>query len=335
MNILVIGHEYQDFTNATEPWGFFFDTIKLHGHNLVARNFKGEIHALIAHSHSLDIIKLANQRNIPIANRFLVFWEPYIVDRERYKFETASHYGYLFFPSKFWNIHNLNNARFFNWPQDEIGEIEDFDSWKRRKNKFTLIQGNKFSATKGELYTLRRNLISQSNSDLEFYGRNWNEGFLLDLARWLNSVRKSKISEFSYKSSQGIGRFYDNYRGDTENKLMTHKSYRHSIVIENMDNYISEKLFDSVAGGCNTIYVGPDLSQFGVEKSGIIQIEPEIDKLKSTILDVIALTETEQYELASSQNSRFQSLNQFWNNKVVFSNLAEEICRLMYTENYI
>ena len=53
--------------------------------------------------------------------------------------------------------------------------------------------------------------------------------------------------------------------------IKTLEKYKFSIVIENHNSYISEKLFDSLSSGCITIYVGPNLVEYGLDKNIAIQ----------------------------------------------------------------
>lgn len=109
-----------------------------------------------------------------------------------------------------------------------------------QKKMFTQISSNLVPQFSHELYSERQKVIQYFEQHLdegfEFYGRGWPTGT------------------------------YATYRGSIENKLDTLKNYKFAFCYENSDNiegYITEKIFDCFIAGCVPIYWGaPNVTQY-------------------------------------------------------------------------
>ena len=55
--------------------------------------------------------------------------------------------------------------------------------------------------------------------------------------------------------------------------------YRVAIVIENSQEYMSEKFFDALFSGCIPVYVGPNLEAFGIPSNLYIQADANSSSL--------------------------------------------------------
>jgi hypothetical protein len=146
MRIRVVGHDGSPVFPFGEsgPWASFRDVLLKAGHKIVDGEFGQKVDALIAHNHSPEALKEAYQ--VPVDFKVLVLWEPWIVEKERYKKETLSQYGSVFAPSIEWA--EQTNAISFKWPQDVISDSFSFDGWNKCDNRIVIVQGNKFSARK-------------------------------------------------------------------------------------------------------------------------------------------------------------------------------------------
>lgn len=120
------------------------------------------------------------------------------------------------------------------------------DNWIRYNKKFnnkkliTLINWNKASFFKNELYSEREKAIrffEKNNVEFDLYWTNWDKKNL-----------KQKL--FWYK-------VYKSYKWKVYNKLETLSNYKFNICFENMKNtpwYITEKIFDSFKANSVPIY---------------------------------------------------------------------------------
>ena len=325
MKIRVIGHGGEStFPFGTSgPWSEFRDEIVSKGHEICESTFGAEIDALICHRHSIDAIHEAERNGVQTSRRALVVWEPEIVEKERYSKEVLKNYGIVYAPSLIWASKVSGKA--FRWPQDKVLGISQEQNWITRKNKIVIIQGNKFSARKGELYSLRRRVIQALREEIDLYGTNWNKGLAFDWWHWSRSALNSNPKEISIRSIFGIGRKYSNYFGQTPLKKETLADYRIAIVIENSADFVSEKLFDAISAGCLVVYVGPSLSRFGIENSNIVVCSESRSEIRKACLELLKLDVSDQYKVALAQNVSLRAISENWENKNVLRLLAKDI----------
>ena len=327
MRIRVTGHSGEDcFPFGTGgPWKKFVDVLLEGGHEICEMDLNQPADALIANSHSRKFIEYCEQHNIPKERRILVLWEPYVVETTRYKEDVLENYGHVFAPSIIWA--KTINATSFKWPQDAVEPTPKvFELWSARENSCVMLQGNKFSARKGELYSLRRKVLRNVRThDLSLYGTNWNRGFGFDWWHWSRSALNSRVKDLKLGSGFGIGRKYKNYIGPVEDKQETLRKFKISVVIENSPDFVSEKLFDSVRAGCVTIYVGPSLREFGIPATAAIEMMPNAKQIAAAIRALQAQPEFALEEIAKNQNKSLQVISPEWENNVVLQKLAQEM----------
>jgi hypothetical protein len=325
MKLRVVGHggESRFAFGSSGPWCEFRDELLSKGHEVSSEPYGTNCDALIAHKHSSEALKEADDNCVPKNRRVLVLWEPAIVEKERYQREVLENYGTVFAPSVKWA--QKVGANDFKWPQDKVQEIEKFNTWRLRKEKTVIIQGNKFSARKGELYTLRRKVIKKFENDIHLYGTNWNRGFAFDWLHWSMSAINSSIAEISFGSLWGIGKNYSNYFGSINSKSNILQQYKTAIVIENSADFVSEKLFDCVSAGCLVIYIGPNLSEFDLNIPNLIQVDANMWEIREKFNEVMMLPETELYKLAESHNRSLREVSHDWENTRVLRKLASDI----------
>jgi len=319
--------EHQFPFSDSGPWREFKEEVVSQGHEIVDGLFDPDSDALICNNHSKFAIKEAKKNGIPLARRALVIWEPFIVHKRNYSRKILKQYGKIYTPSPIWASKVCGNS--FNWPQDKIVEIENFDKWILRENRFVIIQGNKFSALKGELYSLRRKVIQKLMPQVALYGTNWNRGAIWDLRRWVISAIKSVPSKISWRSLYGIGRTQQSFRGGTDDKFGTLSKYRLAIVIENSADFVSEKLFDCISAGCLVLYVGPNLNQFGIQDDHLFLSAPNIEEISTKCKEILGKSASGQYSIAKAQNESLRQNSNNWENSRVLRELAQVILKNM------
>lgn len=325
MKIRVVGHGGENlFAFGTSgPWCEFRDQLLSQGHEICTEEFGSDCDALIAHKHSNEALREAENFGIPVSRRALVLWEPAIVEKERYQKNVLKNYGSIFAPSVKWaeKVDGIS----FKWPQDSVQKIEDFKHWNKRIDKAVIIQGNKFSARQGEMYSFRRKVLRKLESRIDLFGTDWNRGFGFDWLHWSMSAFNSTINELTLNSLWGLGKRYNNYFGSISNKSDTLKKYRIAIVIENSCDFVSEKLFDSISSGCIVIYVGPSLINFGIDIPTLVQATPSLADVKKSLDEIQGMTQEEQFALAASQNESLRRISGEWENTIVLRDLAMDI----------
>lgn len=327
MRIRVTGHSAEDcFPFGTGgPWKKFANVILNQGYQLCDSDLAQPADVLIANTHHKKFMDYCEINDIPKERRVLILWEPYVVETTRYKPEVLQNYGHIYAPSINWA--RRINAQPFNWPQDAIEpNLEIFNLWSERISSCVMLQGNKYSCRKGELYSLRRKVLRRMKiEELSLYGTNWNRGIGFDWWQWSRTILNSKIRDIDLKSCYGMGRKYKNYAGSVNEKELTLRKFKISIVIENSADFISEKLFDSVRAGCVTVYVGPPLQEFGIPSDAAIQLEPNGIKIAEAIQELLSNPDEELEKIARKQYRQLQTVTSSWENNTVLENLASDL----------
>jgi hypothetical protein len=325
MRIRLVGMGGEPFMKVPEnnPWNEFFEVFKQAGHEIVDSDFGAEVDVLVANHHSIEALKEADESSVPVTKRVVILWEPYIVEKTRYEPKNLQAYGIKFAPSLEWS--ERVEGHYFRWPQDKLKFEPINDNWNKKKKKFVLVQGNKFSARKGELYGLRRKILWKEQSNIEFFGIGWHQGLKHDLMHWVYSAINSRLSEISVRSARLAGRRYKNYLGPTNDKVEEMSKYQFSLVIENSPDYISEKLFDSVSAGCVTIYIGPKLSKYGLDENTAIEIQPNYQIIKAKMAELMNMPQAEVQKIAQRQYKALAKAFPEWENRIVLRELAAKI----------
>ncbi len=330
MKLRITGHSGEGVFpfGVAGPWKDFENVFLERGHVICRDDFSEGADAIIANSFNSKIRNYVLNSNIPKRRRILVLWEPFIVETTRYQSSVRELFGSVYAPSVDWA--ERVGAKAFPWPQDSFTNDHVFDDWAERVNKVVVIQGNKFSARKGEQYSLRRKVLNLMNGDeLSLYGTNWNKGAKFDWWHWSRSIINSSASDFSLKSIYGIGRKYDHYKGEVINKSQTLSKFQVSIVVENSLDFVSEKLFDSVRAGCVTIYVGPRLERYGISNDSALEVSNNPDKIVDLARSLLNLHDSERKSLAEAQYNALKPALSKSNNSKVLSSVAKDMIEVI------
>ena len=280
-----------DFDFSTRgPWAFFQETLLQAGHEVVSISENPT--AVIFNNYSKRLLRLILSQ-VALEKRFLVSWEPPSNRPDMYKPEILDLFGTRFFPSPIWA--NKYRGESFEWPQGII-ESSGNSPWPTRADKWCMIQGNRWSFIDGELYTLRRSCLKAFPERLDLYGFAWDGSFARDTKRAFSSLLTKGISNpKKLVAVSDLGRKYENYRGKALSKLDTLRKYKYSLVIENSNEYLSEKLIDVLLAGSVPLYVGPDLESFGLPSDIAVTASPTVEAICG------AITRIENDKLLSEQ----------------------------------
>lgn len=155
-------------------------------------------------------------------------------------------------------------------------------------NKFpkraVLIQSAKYSFVKGQLYGLRI-LLASSDKRIDVFGHGWSESRIrtvgrlaLELARALRGRAKLDLSTLTSAFRKPL-----NYLGSVDSKISAMNKYKVAVVIENSQEYMSEKLFDAFFARCIPVYVGAQLEPFGIPDSLYVKAAPTQESVSKAI----------------------------------------------------
>ena len=147
-------------------------------------------------------------------------------------------------------------------------ETDKYSSWLNRSIKVSMVAANKVSPSHSHNYSIRRNLAKELPKDvLHVYGALWNDSLYAKI-RHRGAVAAFSLRQCYFPNIHSIYgnlfRTYSTAHGPIPNKHEKLLASQFSLVIENSDSYISEKLFDAIVDGSVPIYVGPELSKLGL-----------------------------------------------------------------------
>jgi len=166
---------------------------------------------------------------------------------------------------------------FQEWDTRFLGRSE-------RQENIVAINANKWSAVPGELYSLRRQCYA-ADPRIDLYGRGWDEGKAQTLIR----VLKENLIAIRFGVLPKAGNIKHafhapaNYMGEAKDKMEILSKHKVSLVIENCESYMSEKLVDALLAGCIPVYVGANPKLFGIPDDLYIRAEANPRSVKRGI----------------------------------------------------
>ncbi len=206
--------------------------------------------------------------------------------------------------------------------------VFEFEQWKQRPIRFSLIASNKVSPISKNNYKLRRKLAQSLPKELlTIYGSLWNFNLpsrIKHRAQVLNFAVRSRIFPNIFEIYGNLFRSYPSIVGTIRDKHEIIRKSQFSLVIENDNNYVSEKLIDSLIGGSIPIYFGGEYQRLGIP-SGLA-----IKDLNSETEIVDYLENISQQEILDFQRKLIEwlqtpSFHQQWAGDNVFATIAVEI----------
>jgi hypothetical protein len=162
-----------------------------------------------------------------------------------------------------------------------------------RKDRVGLINENKFSLVRGELYGLRTSVIRESqkrSTSLLVAGRNWTQGLAWTLAKQLIAfidVIRAGLLPNADSFRLPLRKNFAQFLGRVESELDFLRSLDVAIVIENEATYVSEKLTNALLAGCRVVYVGPPLALDSCCSKFINPCEPNPSDVWLTVESVL------------------------------------------------
>ncbi len=207
------------------------------------------------------------------------------------------------------------------WPEESA--LVDLPSSKPASRPI-LMNSNKLSFVRGELYSLRREIIH--NFAIDLYGPRWDSGLFARIKTVIGELEIFSKSGLKV-SSKALIRWWarhPRYLGLAESKLTTYRQYRVAIALENSPDYMSEKLLDSLLAGCIPIYCGPSVAEFGIPTELVVSCGP-------TLADVsagLAIAESMDYSSWSLKNREYlldPATKNFWSPERIYTLVANHV----------
>ena len=208
------------------------------------------------------------------------------------------------------------------WPSaSELKELRETE----RTDRVVLINGNKMSFIKGELYSLRRGAI-KAIGNLDLYGTEWNSSttarLFIALRSFVHSVLSLELPRIS-----GLSLWLQTYsksQGPVTKKLQTMSRFKYALVIENSAEYMSEKLMEALFAGCIPVYVGPDPERYGIPKELVIRAEPNVHSIKNGLAEAKSW-KIEEFHARLGEFMCSAEVRDLWDHERVYERMLLEI----------
>lgn len=236
-------------------------------------------------SISLDYSKANLQTienaGIPRDQRYLIVREPKQVHPYPHSSSASRDFGQIYFLGTY----DSDDRKTRSWPytHEFFGAAADFAEATRldRREKVVAIASWRVSFIADGLYSLRARAFS--TLDIDTFGRDWNASLVKKTKEMVAQIAIAFGNEFGIVRDSLPQLFFKpkSYRGSLESKFETLAQYKASLVIENSQDYMSEKVLDSLCAATIPIYCGTDLSKFGIPENLYVSCEPNIESIRA------------------------------------------------------
>ena len=311
---------------------------------------------LISINHSNSLYKSFMESGKTKKHCVLIRIEPYSVFPAQYSKRITDKYGliisvgykesdegkYFYVGFPYSSLPNPNAQLTNGTSARQIIESEGFEElftlnhWLNRKILISLIASNKVSATSKNNYSLRRDLAySFPMHTLNVYGGLWDANFLKKLDHRLR-VAIHAIRNRTFPNPLSIyGSFfrrYKNFIGKLENKQSFVKDSKFSLIVENSNDKVTEKLFDALINGSIPIYYGPKLETMGIPGHKISLAGDNTKYIEEKVANI----SDQEVTLILIEIKRFltsQSFLDYWTEESVYQKIIEKIQKFYQNNN--
>lgn len=213
-----------------------------------------------------------------------------------------------------------------NWPQPWRLEIDTRD--KTIADKAVMVSSNKLSLVKGELYSLRRECAFKLDN-LDVYGRAWDIDMWSRAKILLSEALRSLVGGYlpKFKSTKYWFNRLEPWISAPEDKDSVLRNYKACVVIENSQEYLTEKIFDSFFAGSIPIYVGPNLDLFGIPAHLAVQVDPGVNCIQQGIKLALEMNYEKWQSDVKSWIESPQTISS-WSQDSIYQRITLEISRL-------
>jgi hypothetical protein len=209
----------------------------------------------------------------------------------------------------------------------EIGAFE-YAKWRSRPINLVLVASNKVSPVGANNYRLRRKLArALPPNSLSVYGNLWRASLIERIAhrvRVLNFALKSGVLPNLIEIYGDLFRNYTSAIGTVKDKHEIIRQSKFSLVIENDNNYVSEKLIDALLGGSIPIYFGGKFDEIGIPTSAVVSGLTNAQGILNYLETVTDLEVEHSLETAKNWLNSPAFYNH-WFGDTVFATISDEI----------
>ena len=307
---------------------------------------------LVAFNHNPKLYRQFLENGGKSDRAVLIRLEPDSVFPAQYKNRITRKYGLVISPGSV--LPQGKNVVQVGWPYKyhlnpanpaksdpsliEILESEGYkdlfkmENWEARSHLLTMVAANKVSSISEANYSLRRRLAKElSENVLEVYGPLWT-GPIYPKIRHRLAVFVATIKQGSWPNLLEIYgnllRFYPTTKGSIVDKHALLQDSKFSLVIENSNSIVTEKIFDAIINGAIPIYVGPKLELVGLPSGLAIPVLGGAEE----ILEALAKVDFVASEKYLSSMIKFIESPLFWEHweaEAVYRQMASEIIQYL------
>jgi len=217
--------------------------------------------------------------------------------------------------------HSDNTPIFNSYVNWDTSHIQN----SNRKNRVVAITADKWSFVPGELYSLRREAYSK-NDLVDVYGYGWDATKAEQISRLIKEASISVIYGFRPTLKNLAFAFDDplNYLGQTSDKLRTLSAYKASLVIENDESKMSEKLLDCILTGTIPVYVGPPPEKFMIPSGLVVKADHSLRGITAGI-DIAMGIDSDEYRGKAQNWLEKSDTKEAWAAEIVGKKILTEI----------
>ena len=249
---------------------------------------------LIVVDHSPKVLRKARRLGISRDACVLVQSEPRVVYPHQYDESVTSGYGLVC------QVGRVDGANLL-WPQNLPSSSSDWEKGPEDRRPGVFIATDRQSPIDSRTYELRRALVPHLlERGFSVRGNGWSDRwprrlvFRSRLALW--TFRQRRIPNLrSHYRGVFAPRFQDITPISRSDKLRYLSRFRVSVVVENSNEYLSEKLFDALSAGTLPIYVGPPLTDYGIPQNLALEVQPEICAVLNAV-DSITIEDIKRFQ---------------------------------------
>jgi hypothetical protein len=251
-------------------------------------------------------------------NRILFISEPKVVLPNNFKRRIRRKFGLIISDDIQNRDEYLQRGQYF---------LENMSTatYENKIPKAILVNANKISLMKNNNYGFRKR-SARKLKFIDLYGYGWDLS-LIDRLKILVIEIGNSIKNYRFINLRSV---YDwitavpKSNGPIKDKNEVMKRYKFSLIIENQDTYLSEKIFDSFFSGCIPIYIGPNLENYPIPKGLYIQSKKEIKSVEESFQAVNELDYEKWFQLLTAWLTDSKTI-QYWGEDYVVAEMVKRI----------
>jgi hypothetical protein len=231
-------------------------------------------------SVELDTGRLKRVRSVPISKRMLVRVEPRSVHPRQYRNKWVNQFGRVLVLAPHQKTSDTDEIWMGGHLPTRAAVLAHVQSSSgiEKAEHIGIINENKSSAVKGNLYTLRGNAIralSKAGFKTDVGGVSWDNSLFWHI---MNSIRS-----VAYAISQGCLPHWSAFRSPLREGPNLRLHGRVDSQIE--ATYVSEKILNAIMAHSIPIYVGPKLESIGLPGELALQTDPNPSAILKTLTE--------------------------------------------------